>query len=110
MKWQLFLQIRTSDTSRDHVDCANCDRICRSVRYMSTAQKTLFLSKLAELEKPTEGKSAGGLGAEPEPNAERSSFLTKPKYDEIVDCLKLWEEIEDKKERRQRCGPKGMPG
>ena len=52
-------------------------KICRFGRswdghvVMSNAQKTLFLSKMAELEKPSDGKSAGGLGAE------RSAFLTK---------------------------------
>ena len=63
---------------------------------MSNAQKNLFTSKLSELEKAPEGKSAGGLGAE------RSAFLTKAKYDEIVDCLKQWEIFEDKKLRREK--------
>ena len=58
-------------------------------------QRSLFLSKMSELEKPADGKEAGGLGAE------RSSFLSKAKYDDIVACLGQWEGA-DKKLRRER--------
>ena len=58
-------------------------------------QRSLFLSKMSELEKPADGKEAGGLGAE------RSSFLSKAKYDDIVACLGQWE-CADKKVRRER--------
>ena len=51
---------------------------------------------MSELEKAPDGKSAGGLGGE------RSAFLTKAKYDEIVECLKQWETFEDKKGRREK--------
>ena len=58
-------------------------------------QRSLFLSKMCALEKPADGKEAGGLGAE------RSSFLSKAKYDDIVACLGQWEGA-DKKVRRER--------
>ena len=71
-----------------------CPQIRRDMANLA-GQRSLFLSKMSELEKPADGKEAGGLGAE------RSSFLSKAKYDDIVACLGQWE-CADKKVRRER--------
>ena len=68
----------------------------RATSRCRTPRRIFSLPNCPSSRKPLKEKSAGGLGAE------RSAFLTKAKYDEIVDCLKQWEIFEDKKLRREK--------